>query len=367
MEGKVKMKTKVLVVEDTEINREILTEILEDTYEVLTAADGNEALKVVEKEKDSISVILLDLMMPFLDGFGVLKELKRQDLLKRIPVIAISSDDSSESEKKCFDYGVSDFIRKPFNEILIKLRVGNVVDLYAYKNNLEDKVKEQTAILKEQYLRLKEQASRLSESNQKIIDILGTVVESRNLESGQHINRVKKYTEILARQIMEDYPEYGLTEHIISVMVPASALHDVGKIAIPDSILLKPGRLTSDEFEVMKSHTTRGSIIISNITGAWDDEYAKMSYEICRHHHEKYDGKGYPDGLVGEDIPIAAQIVSVADVYDALVNERVYKDAFPKDKAFNMIVGGECGQFSPILMECFRKVRSKFESLVTRE
>lgn len=359
------MKAKVLIVDDMELNRDILEEILEDNYEIRKAQDGIEALDIIDKEKNDIGIILLDLMMPMLDGFGVLEELKKRNLINRIPVIAISSDASMDSEKQCFNYGVSDFIKKPFSEELVKLRVGNVVDLYSYKNNLEDKVEKQTEILRNQNQTLKKQAEQLAESNQKIIDVLGTVVESRNLESGQHINRVKNYTEILARQVMEDYPEYGLTEHIIDVMVPASALHDVGKIAIPDSILLKPGRLTPEEFAVMKEHTTRGCDIINNIQGAWNDEYAKMSYEICRHHHEKYDGKGYPDGLSGDDIPISAQIVSVADVYDALVNERVYKDAFSKEKAFNMIMGGECGQFSPKLMSAFTKVRNKFETLVT--
>lgn len=358
------MKTKILIVDDLQINRDILEEILEDKYDILKAGDGIEALNIIDEEKDNIILILLDLMMPRLDGFGVLEELGKRNLLNRIPVIAISSDASTDMEKQCFDYGVSDFIKKPFNEILVKLRVGNIVDLFSYKNQLEDKVEIQTKTLKDQYFKLKNQAAQLAESHQKIIDVLGTVVESRNLESGQHINRVKGYTELLGRQMMEDYPEYGISEQIIEVMVPASALHDVGKIAIPDNILLKPGRLTSEEFEVMKTHTTRGCDIIDNIQGAWDDEYAKMSYDICRYHHEKWDGRGYPEGLVGDEIPIAAQIVSVADVYDALVNERVYKGAFSKEKAFEMITGGECGQFSPKLMDCFGKVRTKFEALM---
>ncbi len=357
------MRTKVLVVDDKELNREILKECLEDTYEILTAGNGADALDIIEDEMDSLCVILLDLLMPVLDGFGVLKELKRRDLLKKIPVIVISSDNSLDSETKCFDYGVSDFIIKPFNELKIKLRVGNVVDLFAYKNNLEDKVAEQTATLQKQYKKLKQQAEQLAASNQKILDFLGTVVESRNHESGQHINRVKSYTEILANQMMRDCPEYGLDEHIIQVMVGASALHDVGKIAIPDSILLKPGKLTDEEFEIMKTHTIRGCEILDNIEGAWNDEYAKMSYEICRYHHEKYDGKGYPEGLVGDEIPIAAQIVAVADVYDALVNDRVYKAAFPKETAYSMIINGECGQFSPKLMTAFTKVKEKFEKL----
>lgn len=353
---------RVLVVDDVEINRDILEGILEEDFEVLTAGNGVEALQVISENKD-ISVVLLDLIMPRMDGFSVLEELKNRDLLRRLPVIIISGDDSVENETRCFDFGIADFVKKPFNAAIVKHRVHNVVALYSYRNQLEDKVAEQTKELSVQNEQLKKQTERLAESNQKIIDILGTVVESRNLESGQHIQRVKTYTEILAKQMMEDYPEYGINQHMIDVMVPASALHDVGKIAIPDNILLKPGRLTSDEFEVMKSHTTRGCLILDNIQGAWDEEYAKMTYEICRHHHEKYDGKGYPDGLAGDDIPVSAQIVSVADVYDALVNERVYKDAFPKDQAFNMIINGECGTFSPKLLECFRKVRKKFESI----
>jgi putative two-component system response regulator len=184
------------------------------------------------------------------------------------------------------------------------------------------------------------------------------------MESGEHIQRVKGYTEILANEMMKSYPEYGLTAKKIEVIVSASALHDIGKIAIPDNILMKPGKLTNEEYEFMKSHTLRGCEILNNIKGAWDQEYGKYSYEICRYHHERFDGRGYPDGLEGDQIPISAQLVSIADVYDALVNERVYKDAFPKDKAFQMITQGECGVFSPKLLEAFRKVRKEFESLV---
>lgn len=232
-----------------------------------------------------------------------------------------------------------------------------------YKNNLEERVAEQTSVISEQYNLLKHQADQLAKSNVSIIEILGTIVEYRNLESGEHIQRVKSYTRILGEQLMEDYPEYNLTSKQLNVIVSASALHDVGKIAIPDSILLKPGRLTKEEFEYMKEHTTKGCEIINNIRGVWSEEYAKASYEICRHHHERYDGRGYPDGLLGENIPISAQLVAVADVYDALVNERVYKSAFSADKAFNMIINGECGTFSPKLMDCFTKCRDRFESL----
>lgn len=357
------MRNKILIVDDSFINRELLTEMLEDEYEVITCENGLQALELMEENYNELAIILLDLVMPVLDGVGFLKALQNKPIMKDIPILVISGETNVETEIKCFDYGVFDFIKKPFDNRLVKKRIKNAVDLYMYKNNLEECVAEQTSVISEQYNLLKHQADQLAKSNVSIIEILGTIVEYRNLESGEHIQRVKSYTRILGEQLMEDYPEYNLTSKQLNVIVSASALHDVGKIAIPDSILLKPGRLTKEEFEYMKEHTTKGCEIINNIRGVWSEEYAKASYEICRHHHERYDGRGYPDGLLGENIPISAQLVAVADVYDALVNERVYKSAFSADKAFNMIINGECGTFSPKLMDCFTKCRDRFESL----
>ena len=357
------MRNKILIVDDSFINRELLTEMLEDEYEVITCENGLQALELMEENYNELAIILLDLVMPVLDGVGFLKALQNKPIMKDIPILVISGETNVETEIKCFDYGVFDFIKKPFDNRLVKKRIKNAVDLYMYKNNLEERVAEQTSVISEQYNLLKHQADQLAKSNVSIIEILGTIVEYRNLESGEHIQRVKSYTRILGEQLMEDYPEYNLTSKQLNVIVSASALHDVGKIAIPDSILLKPGRLTKEEFEYMKEHTTKGCEIINNIRGVWSEEYAKASYEICRHHHERYDGRGYPDGILGENIPISAQLVAVADVYDALVNERVYKSAFSADKAFNMIINGECGTFSPKLMDCFTKCRDRFESL----
>ena len=356
------MKNTILIVDDAELNREILSEMLESKYSLLEAEDGLKALEMIDEHGDELVAILLDLVMPMLDGFAVLDQLKRRGLIDKIPILVISGEQSVESEKMCFELGVSDFIRKPFNATLVRRRVENVAQLFQYKSSLEDKVQEQTDKLNAQNEVLRNQADRLQKSNERIIDILGAVVESRNLESGEHILRVKGYTSILAKEVAKLYPEFNLTPARIEIIVAASALHDVGKIAIPDSILLKPGRLTQEEFEVMKSHTTRGCEILEQISEAWTEDYGKYSYEICRHHHEKYDGKGYPDHLVGEDIPISAQLVSVADVYDALVNERCYKDAFSKEQAYDMITNGECGMFSPKLMEAFENVRSEFEA-----
>lgn len=357
---------KILVVDDVEINREILQEILKDSYDIVEAENGKEALKVIEEQKESLSAVLLDLIMPEMDGFQVLEELNRKEILKQVPVLVITGDYNVDVEKRCFDSGVADFISKPFNNRIVKQRVDNMVQLYEYKHELEQKVESQTAVLRKAFRTLQVQADRLKQRNQEIIDMLGTVVEYRNLESGEHIQRVKDYTRILAECAMEEFPEYGLTQKQIDTIVALSALHDIGKITIPDKILLKPGRLTKEEFEYIKSHTIRGCEILDEIEGEWDEESKKTSYEICRHHHERYDGKGYPDGLEGETIPLSAQLVSVADVYDALVNERCYKEAFSPDEAYHMIINGECGVFSPKLMEAFRKVRKEFEALAVK-
>ena len=357
------MRSKVLIVDDLEMNREMLAAILEKEYPILEADSGKKAITMIQEHQDEIAVVLLDLVMPEMDGFAVLEVMKNHAWLKTIPVLVITAESKAGVESKCFEMGVSDFIKKPFDNAIVRNRVKNIVDLFAYKNQLEEKVEKQTATLKKQYKLLVMQAEKLKESNTRIIDILGTVVECRNLESGEHVKRVKGFTRILAEQMMADYPEYGLTQEKIDVIVSASSLHDIGKIAIPDSILLKPARLTKDEYEYMKSHTTRGCDVLNNVVDVWDEAYSKASYDICRHHHERYDGKGYPDGLAGDAIPISAQLVGLADAYDALVSERVYKSAYSEDEAFHMIVSGECGVFSPKLLECFRKVKKKFEEL----
>lgn len=355
------MADKVLIVDDMEINRELLQEMLKDKYEIALAENGQQALQIMEKEKDKLAVVLLDLIMPEMDGFAVLEWMEEKKLIGEIPVIVISGETSAEAEKKCFDYGVSDFIKKPFSGAIVRRRIQNIANLFSYQNQLEEKVEMQTEVLRKQNKTLQMQAKKLKENNIRIIDILGNVVESRNLESGEHVKRVKGFARILGYQLMKDYPEYGLTKERVEMIAEASALHDVGKIAIPDNVLLKPGRLTEEEFELMKSHTTRGCDILDHIEGIWEDDYRQTSYEICRHHHERYDGRGYPDRLAGEDIPLCAQIVSIGDCYDALVSERVYKSAFTKEEAFHMITHGECGVFSPKLMESFRNARKEFE------
>lgn len=354
---------KILIVDDGAINREMLRVILKDKYELLEAEDGEMALNILEEQGDEISALLLDLIMPKMDGFQVLERLNQNKMIIRIPVFVITESHDQDVENRCFDLGIADFITKPFSSRIVRRRVDNMVKYFAYKAQLEKKVEEQTAVLRKAFHTLQLQAEHLKKRNQDIIDMLGTVVEYRNLESGEHIQRVKDYTRLLAECAMKEFPEFELTDKKIDIIVAASALHDVGKISIPDRILLKPGRLSTEEFEYMKSHTIRGCEILDALEGDWEPDSKRASYEICRHHHERYDGKGYPDGLAGDEIPLSAQLVSIADVYDALVNERCYKDAYSTDEAYHMIITGECGVFSPKLMEAFRKVKRQFEAL----
>ena len=357
------MKRKILIVDDQEINRDILAGILEKAYEPVLAANGKEALEALGRDGNGFVLVLLDLVMPEMNGYKFLEHVNENGLIDAVPVIVISAEVDAETERNCLDLKVIDFIRKPFDKLAVLRRVENVINLFTIQHNLEKLVDAKTEEIKQQNVQLAAQAQRLRETNDRIIELLGTVVEYRNLESGQHIKRVKGFTRLLAEQIAIHYPEYELTENKINVIVAASALHDVGKIAISDSILLKPGKLTKEEFEIMKTHTTEGSAIIEHMKGISDGEYERVSYEIARYHHERFDGRGYPDGLVGDEIPIAAQIVAIADVYDALVSKRCYKDAYGKGQAFKMIMAGECGVFSDKILTCFAKAKEAFEAL----
>ena len=349
-------KPTILIVDDVDINREILCEIFQDENTV-QAANGREALDIIAEKPEAVSVVLLDVVMPVMDGVAVLEEMKKRGWLDSIPVLLITGEATTEIERKAYRLGVSDIIKKPFDAFIVKQRTNNVIELYYNKRHLEEMVELQTKVLRRQ-------AEELQSINDRIIDVMSNVVEFRNLESGNHVKRVKTFTNILARYVAREYPEYHLDDSTISMITSAAALHDVGKIVIPDAILLKPGRLTPEEFETMKTHTTRGCEVIDMLADIQQGEYGKVSYDICRHHHERYDGRGYPDGLKGEEIPIAAQIVSVADVYDALVTERCYKSAFTPEEAFRMITNNECGVFSPKLMRCFELARGEFEAVV---
>ena len=350
------IRDTILVADDMEVNRYILSELFSQKYRIIEAANGIEALDAAEKERERLAVILLDIVMPEMNGIEAFKELNERGYTKDIPVIFVTGQNSTEIERTGYSLGVADIIQKPFDVKIVYRRVRNIIDLYDHQNNLEKMVAEQTT-------QILEKDKKLREFNDQLIDTLSSVVEFRDSESGGHIQRIKGFTKILLEKISQMYPERAYTREQIDMITKAAAMHDIGKIAIPDSILLKPGRLTNEEFDIMKTHTTKGSDILKHISFIDNEEFYRYCYNICRHHHEKYDGRGYPDGLKGEEIPLEAQIVSIADIYDALVSVRVYKAAYTYDEAYNMILNGECGQFSDMMMNCFRAVKGDFEKL----
>jgi len=360
------MRDKILIVDDSMFNRQLLRDILHDEYTIIEAENGRQALEMIGEHREELLAVLLDIVMPEVDGVKVLKILHEKNYTNEFPVLMVTGEQDMGVVGECFDYGISDFIRKPVNTDFVKQRVKKLIELYSQKNNLRERSEKQTIAMRSQHKMLQQQAAQLKKSNERIIDVLGTVVESRNMEEGVHVKLIKGFTKLLAVHMMEDYPEYELTEEKINIIASASVLHDIGKIMIPDAILLKPGKLTEEEFEYVKSHSIRGYDIIESLAYVWDEEYVKYSKEITRFHHEKYDGSGYPDGLKGEEIPISAQLVSVADCFASLISESVYKDAIPFEDAFNMILQGECGVFSFKILECFRKSKKQFEDFWAR-
>lgn len=352
-----KQKT-ILIVDDVELNRAILCELFQHTYAILEAENGEEALRVIKQHQEELSIVLLDVVMPVMDGIEVLRRLQGNAALERIPVILITAESSESTALKGYNLGVADIVNKPFNPEIVSRRVENVMELYEHKRHLESK-------LQEQYAALEEQAKKLARTSAFVIDTLSTVVEFRNGESGSHIRRIRQITRVLLEALSAQYEEYRFTDAQISLITDASALHDIGKIAIPDSVLLKPGKLTEKEFEVMKSHTIKGCEILQRLDlgHLQNDEFYQYCYEICRHHHERWDGRGYPDGLQGSEITIWAQVVSLADVYEALTNERVYKPPYTHSSAVSMILNGECGSFNPQLLDCFLQASDKLREI----
>lgn len=336
----------ILIVDDIEINRMILAEIFNDEYNIIEACNGAQAIEIINSNS-TICAVLLDLLMPEINGLGVLKEMNENGKINSIPVFLITAADSEEMLMEGYNFGAIDVIRKPFMTYFLKHRIGNVIELYSHRNELEKVVAEQV--------------EQLNHVNQSMIEMLATLIEFRDCESGEHVKRICGLTRILMKEVSDTYPEYHLPKSEIDKIVTSSILHDVGKISIPDNILNKPGRLTNEEFEIMKQHTVKGCEILQNIPDMMDEAIYNYSYDICRHHHERWDGRGYPDGLSGDDISIWAQVVSVADVYDALTSERVYKKAFSHDTAVEMIFNGECGAFNPKVLEVFRTVMGKIK------
>ena len=328
----------ILIVDDSALNRMVLIEILgKENYTFLEAENGQQAVELLDCHPE-VDLLLLDITMPEIDGFGVLEIMNQYHWIEETPVIMISAEDAYSFIERAYDLGASDYITRPFDARVVCRRVSNTLMLYAKQKRLVQMVAEQVYE--------KEKVSNT------MISILSHIVEFRNNESGLHVVHIRTITELLLRRLRKKTDRYPLTEADISLISTASALHDIGKINIPEQILNKPGRLTKEEFEIVKTHSAVGEHMLRQIPFNQNEPLVKIAREICRWHHERWDGRGYPDGLKGDEIPISAQVVSLADVYDALTSERCYKAAFDHETALNMIVNGECGAFNPLLLEC---------------
>ena len=340
-------RQQILIVDDSEMNRAILTEILKKDYRILEAENGEECIRILEQYGTDISLVLLDLVMLKMDGFEVLSVMNRRQWIEDIPVIMISSEDSSQFIQKAYEYGASDYIARPFDARVVYQRVFNTIKLYAKQRRLLNLV---TA-----------QVYEKERSNRIMLAILSQIVEFRNGESGLHVIHINIVTELLLEHLMSRSDRYYMSWAEQQLVVTASALHDIGKIGIDEKILNKPGSLTKEEFEIMKTHTLIGASMLERMKVYQDEAMVQIAHDICRWHHERYDGKGYPDGLRGDEIPISAQVVALADVYDALTSERVYKKAYTHEEAIQMILNGECGAFNPVLLQCLEEVQDRIK------
>lgn len=342
-----RIKQQILIVDDSEMNRAILTEMLKSEYKILEACNGEECLNMIQQYGTGISIVLLDIVMSKVDGFQVLSVMNRNHWIEDIPVVMISSEDSESYIRRAYEMGVSDYISRPFDAKIVYQRVSNTIKLYAKQRRL--------------ITLITDQIYEKEKNNRMMIGILSQIVEFRNGESGLHVQNINILTGMLLERLVQKTDKYNITWAEGAIITTASALHDIGKIGIDEKILNKPGKLTDEEFEIMKTHTVIGASILEDLDVYRNEELVKTARDICRWHHERYDGKGYPDGLKGDEIPISAQVVSLADVYDALVSKRVYKKSFTHEQAMKMILNGECGQFNPILLECLVDIQGRIK------
>lgn len=349
----------ILIVEDVEMNRAILGQMFQDKYKVVEAANGKEALEYLETNRSSVIMVLLDIKMPVMNGFEVMEYMRDHGWLDKLPVILITGDDEGDAMERGYGLGVNDIIFKPFVHHIVVQRVQNVIDLYRHKNHLEDMVDMQTKKLNQQY-------ARLREHHEHLIEVLYDIINYRNAETIQHVDFVQGYTKILAEHYAKIFPKAKMTAKKIEMITKAASMHDVGKIAMPDAILNRPGRLSDAEMEILKEHTIKGEQIMGVLTEFQSSEYSRICCNVCLYHHEKYDGTGYPNKMKKDKIPVEAQIVALADMYDTLVNSSVNRQTFSKEKAYYMLMNGECGELSPRMKECLEDAKEDMEAFALK-
>ena len=347
----------MLIIDDDAINRGILDNLFSPLYTVLEAEDGCQGFDMLLAHQSELCAVLLDVVMPGMNGLEVLRRLNRDGIVSQIPIFLITAEAHDSVIKEAYELGVMDVISKPIISYVVERRVNSVVELFQARKRLEN-------VTEQQHSKLLEQATQIVSLSMGIIESLSTAIEFRSGESGEHVRRIHDITRYM---LLHTELGDGMSEETINDIALAAIMHDVGKIAIPDAILNKPGRLTAEEFEIMKTHTVQGALLLEKIPQMREHKAYKYAYDITRHHHERWDGCGYPDRLKGEDIPIWTQIVSLADVYDALISKRVYKDAFSCDEAVKMIQNGECGAFNPRLIRCFLSVEKEIRTLYRKE
>ena len=347
-------RNTILIADDFLINRQLLKNIFQEQYEILEAENGKDAITLLTRYHDDIALVFLDLLMPVKSGIEVLQFMEEEQLDKSIPVIVITGEATDESDERVYELGASDIIYKPFAPKVVMRRAKNIMELFEHRISLERTLERRT----QEVISHKKKLERFSEF---LVNSLSTVAEFRLFDSDEHISRVKYFTRVILKYLRKHYEKYELTNEQIDLIVQASALHDIGKIVIPDNILLKPDKLTEEEFEVMKTHTIEGAKFVEGFihNTKEDDVFFRYCYDICKYHHERYDGGGYPEGLSGDEIPIWAQVVAIAHTYDNLISKRVYKVPYVVDEAARMINAGECGVFSPEILDCFNLAREE--------
>ncbi len=344
-----KLRDTLLIMGDENSSRPDLREIFENTYNILEAVNRDQLFSLLEQNQSCIAALILDIPPTPTRETSITYTITSNPDYREIPVIIVMPRNDIENELRAYEYGASDAISKPYTQQVVYRRVQAIVELFMHKSNLEVMVDQQAEILRH--------------SNEVMVDALSSIIEYRSAESGRHVQRIRHFARVLLEDIAVNYPEYNLTPESIQSIVSATTLHDIGKISIPDYILNKPGQLTAAEFDIMKKHTTNGAQIVAALSGIADQTYLRYAYNIALYHHERWDGSGYPKGLRGEEIPICAQVTSLADVYDALTTDRVYKERYPHTQAVNMILNKECGTFSPKILDAFKNVKDQFASL----
>lgn len=349
-------KKSILIIDNDDVSQEVLRHMFENEYTILSAKDARDGITLIGRHIQDLAAIIMDLVLPGMNGYQFLQLLHSRKITEKVPIILVTSQKNTQIELACYSLGVTTIITKPFVAQTIHLQVTRTIEVAQKAESLANAVQNAQS-------ELNEQSKRMDLYYDRLLEAISNMIEFRSQESGDHVKHIKGITRLLANAYMRLYPDKDLTAEKINLIVRSAALHDIGKIVIPEGILLKPGKLTDEERTIIMSHTTKGCEILNYLKDVEDPEQHQISYDICRYHHERYDGSGYPDGLSGNAIPLAAQFVSIADVYDALVSERSYKKAFDRDVAYNMILGGECGAFAPELLACMRASRDEIEDL----